>query len=67
MFHVIMKFKNFILCHELYIILIIIFQYSMKFIYKSYVLCHHEIYFISFCIGNSLTFMSLQIQFYVIY
>ena len=61
MFYVIMKFKNFILCHELYIVLIIIFQYLMKFIYKFNVLCHHEIYFMSFCIRNSLTFMSLQI------
>ena len=43
MFYVIMKFKNYILCHELYTIVIIIFQYLMKFIYKSYVLCHHEI------------------------
>ena len=43
MYKYVMKFKNFILCHELYIILIIIFQYSMKFIYKSNVLCHHEI------------------------
>ena len=33
MFYVIMKFKNSILCHELYTILIIIFQYLMKFIY----------------------------------
>ena len=61
MFYDIMKFKNHILFHELYIILIIIFQYLMKFIYKSYVLCHHEIYFMSFYIRNSLTFMSLQI------
>ena len=43
MFYDIMKFKNFILCHELYIILIIIFQCLMKFVYKSNVLCHHEI------------------------
>ena len=57
----IMKFKNYILCHELYIILVIIFQYLVKFIYNSYVLCYHEIYFMSFYIGNSLTFMSLQI------
>ena len=61
MFYVIMKFKNYILCHELYTILIIIFQYLMKFIYKFNVLCHHEIYFLSFYISNSLTFMSLQI------
>ena len=61
MFYVIMKFKNYILCHELYTIVIIIFQYLMKFIYKSYVLCHHEIYFMSFYIRNSLNFMSLQI------
>ena len=61
MFYDIMKFKDYILCHKLYIILIIIFQYLMKFIYYSSVLCHHEIYFISFYIGNSLTFMSLQI------
>ena len=60
MFCVIMKFKNYILSHELYTILIIIFQYLMKFIHKSYVLCHYEIYFMSFYIGNSLTFMSLQ-------
>ena len=58
MFYVIMKF---ILCHELYIILITNFQYLMKFIYKSNVLCHHEIYFMSLYIENSLTFMSLQI------
>ena len=38
MFYDIMKSKNHILCHELYTILIIIFQYFMKFIYKSYVL-----------------------------
>ena len=38
MFYDIMKFKNYILCHELYVILIIIFQYLMKFIYKSNVL-----------------------------
>ena len=42
---------KFILCHELYTILIIIFQYFMKFIYinlmfyditkfKNYILCH---------------------------
>ena len=43
MFYDIMKFKDYILCHELYTIVIIIFQYLMKFIYKSYVLCHHEI------------------------
>ena len=35
--------KNYILCHEVYIILITNFQYLMKFIYKSNVLCHHEI------------------------
>ena len=35
MFYDIMKFKNYILCHELYIILITNFQYLMKFIYKS--------------------------------
>ena len=61
MFYDIMKLKNYILCHKLYIILIIIFQYLMKFIYNSNVLCYHEIYFMSFYIGNSLTFMSLQI------
>ena len=50
MFYVIMKFKNYILCHDLYIILITIFQYLinlyinlmfydiMKF--KNYILCH---------------------------
>ena len=43
MFYDIMKFKDFILCHELYVILIIIFQYLMKFIYKSNILRHHEI------------------------
>ena len=47
MFYVIMKFKNYILCHNLYIILITNFQYLMKFIYNSNVLCHHEIYFMS--------------------
>ena len=61
MFYVIMKFKNYILCHKLYTIVIIIFQYLTKFIYKSNVLCHHEIYFMSFYTRNSLTFMSLQI------
>ena len=35
MFHDIMKFKNYILCHDLYTIIIKIFQYLMKFIYKS--------------------------------
>ena len=34
MFYVIMKFKNYILYHELYIILIKNFQYLMKFIYN---------------------------------
>ena len=43
MLYDIMKLKNYILCHELYINLVIIFQYLMKFICKSYVLCHHEI------------------------
>ena len=38
MFYDIMKFKNYILCHELYIIRITNFQYLMKFIYKSNVL-----------------------------
>ena len=38
MFYDIMKFKNHILCHELYINLVIIFQYLMKFIYKFNVL-----------------------------
>ena len=38
MFYDIMKFKKYILCHELYIILITNFQYLMKFIYKSNVL-----------------------------
>ena len=60
MFYDIMKFKKYILCHELYAIIIKIFQYLMKFIYKSNVLCYHEIYFMSFYIRNSLTFMSLQ-------
>ena len=40
MFYVIMKFIS---CHELYTIIIKIFQYLMKFIYNSYVLRHHEI------------------------
>ena len=40
MFSVIMKFKNYILCHKSYTIGIIIFQYLTKFIYKSNVLCH---------------------------
>ena len=35
--------KNYILCHDLYIMLMTNFQYLMKFIYKSNVLCHHEI------------------------
>ena len=61
MFYDIMKFKNYILCHKSDMIIIIIFQYLMKFIYKFNVLCHHKIYFMSFYIGNSLTFMSLQI------
>ena len=43
MFYVIMKFKNYILSHKLYVIIIIIFQYLMKFIYKSNVLWYHEI------------------------
>ena len=43
MFYNIMKFKKYILCHKLYTIVIIIFQYLTKFIYKSNVLCHHEI------------------------
>ena len=38
MFYDIMKFKKYILCHELYGIIIKIFQYLMKFIYKSNVL-----------------------------
>ena len=38
MFYDIMKFKNYILCHKSYTILIIIFQYLMKFINKSSVL-----------------------------
>ena len=38
MFYDITKFKNFILCHELYINLVIIFHNLMKFIYNSYVL-----------------------------
>ena len=33
-----MKFKKYILCHELYTIIIKIFQYLIKFIYKSNVL-----------------------------
>ena len=47
MFYV-MKFKNYILCHKLYVILILIFQYLMKFMYKFNVLRHREIYFMSF-------------------
>ena len=35
----------------------------MKFIYKFDVLCHHKVYFKSFYIRNSLTFMSLQFNF----
>ena len=38
MFYDIKKFKNYILCHKLYTILITNFQYLMKFIYKSNVL-----------------------------
>ena len=38
MFYDIMKFENYILCHELYIIIITNFHYLMKFIYKSKVL-----------------------------
>ena len=38
MFYDIMKFKNYISCHKLYINLVIIFQYLMKFIYDSYAL-----------------------------
>ena len=38
MFYDITKFKNHILCYELYINLVKIFQYFMKFVYKSYVL-----------------------------
>ena len=39
--YVIMKFKNYILCHDLYTIVIIIFQELMK---LSNTLCHHEIF-----------------------
>ena len=50
MFYVIMKFKNYILCYELYIILITNFQYLMIMFYdimrfKNYILCH-ELYII---------------------
>ena len=38
MIYDIMKFKNYILCHELYTILITNFHYLIKFIYKSNVL-----------------------------
>ena len=38
MFYDIIKFKNYILCHELYTTLITNFQNLMKFIYESYVL-----------------------------
>ena len=60
MFYVIMKFKNYILCHKLYIILITNFQYLMN-LYINLMFYNHEIYFMSFYIRNSLTFMSLQI------
>ena len=40
----IMKFKNYIICHKLYTIVIIIFQYLINSIYKSNTLCHHEIF-----------------------
>ena len=43
MFYVIIKFKNYILCHNLYEILITIFQYLINFIYKSNVLRYNEI------------------------
>ena len=52
MFYVIMKFKKGNLCHKLYTIVIMIFQYLTKFIYKFNVLCHYEIYFMSFYIRN---------------
>ena len=42
--YVIMKF---VLCHDLYIIIVKFFQYLMKFVYKSNVLCHYEICFMS--------------------
>ena len=45
-------YKYLILCHELYIILITNFQYLMKFIYNSNVLCHHEIHLMSFYVMN---------------
>ena len=38
MFYDIMQLKNYILCHELYTILITNFQYLIKFIYNSNVL-----------------------------
>ena len=38
MFYDIIKFKKYILCYELYIILITNFQYLMKFKYNSNVL-----------------------------
>ena len=38
MFYDIMKFKNYILCHKLYTIVITNFQYLTKFINKSNVL-----------------------------
>ena len=50
MFYVIMKFKNYILCHKLYIIIIIIFQYLMKFIKMSY----RELIGIQYLIARSL-------------
>ena len=38
MFYDIMKYKNYILCHDLYVILITNFQYLMKFMHNSNVL-----------------------------
>ena len=37
--YIIMKFKKYILCHELYTIIVKIFQYLMKFIY-TYLMFH---------------------------
>ena len=47
-----MSSQNYILCHKLYTISIVIFQYLMKLVYKFNVLCHHEICFMSWFIYN---------------
>ena len=47
-----MSSQNYILCHKLFTIVIIIFQYLTEFIYKSNVLYHHEILKTTFYVIN---------------